>query len=69
MGREGIEPLVVHLTCFVTTALQAAARNTTQRIARVGVEPTDDHQALDLAALPICVTCRFVHFVSAPDGI
>jgi hypothetical protein len=30
VGREGIEPLVVHLTCFVTTALQAAVRSTTQ---------------------------------------
>lgn len=30
MGREGIEPLVVHLTCFATTALQAAVRSTTR---------------------------------------
>ena len=30
MGREGIEPLVVHRTCFVTPALQAAVGNTTQ---------------------------------------
>ena len=41
MGREGIEPLVVHLACFVTTALQAATRNTTQSVARVRVELTD----------------------------
>ena len=27
---EGIEPLVAHLACFVTTALQAAARSTTR---------------------------------------
>ena len=32
MGREGIEPLVVHLACFVTTVLQAATRNTTLRV-------------------------------------
>ena len=30
MGCEGIEPLVVHPACFGTTALQAAAGNTTQ---------------------------------------
>lgn len=30
MGREGFEPLVVHLACLLTTALQAAARNTTR---------------------------------------
>lgn len=30
LGREGIEPLVVHLTCFSTTALQAAVRSTTR---------------------------------------
>jgi hypothetical protein len=27
-------------------------------VARVGVEPTDDHQGLNLAALPVCVPCR-----------
>ena len=30
LGREGIEPLVVRLTCFKTTALQAAVRTTTR---------------------------------------
>ena len=30
VGREGIEPLVAHLTCFATTGLQPAARSTTQ---------------------------------------
>lgn len=30
LGREGIEPLVIHLTCFTTTALQAAVRITTR---------------------------------------
>ena len=29
MGREGIEPLVVHLAYFLTTVLQTAAKNTT----------------------------------------
>src|SRR6516225_9507964 len=27
-------------------------------VARVGVEPTNDHQGLSLAALPVCVPCR-----------
>src|SRR5438132_1646678 len=27
-------------------------------VAGVGVEPTVNHQALDLAALPVCVPCR-----------
>src|SRR5206468_11571190 len=27
-------------------------------VARVGIEPTDDHQGLSLAALPVCVPCR-----------
>ena len=35
MGREGIEPLVIHLACFVTTALQAATRITTHNRARL----------------------------------
>ena len=30
MSREGIEPLVVHLACFVTTVLQADVRTTTR---------------------------------------
>jgi hypothetical protein len=29
-------------------------------LAEVGLEPTIDHQALDLAALPICVLGRLV---------
>ena len=28
------------------------------QVARVGIEPTDDHQGLSLAALPVCVPCR-----------
>jgi hypothetical protein len=45
VGREGIEPLVVHLACFVTTALQAATRNTTQvEVARVRVELTESRR-------------------------
>ena len=44
MGREGIEPLVVHLACFVTTVLQAATRNTTQSVARVRVELTESRR-------------------------
>ena len=32
VGREGIEPLVVHPACFVTTVLQAATGNTTQGV-------------------------------------
>ena len=27
-------------------------------VARVGIEPTDDHQDLSLAALPVCVPCQ-----------
>src|SRR5262249_21372021 len=27
-------------------------------VARVGIEPTDNHQGLSLAALPVCVPCR-----------
>jgi hypothetical protein len=27
-------------------------------VARVGIEPTDDHQGLSLAALPVCVPCQ-----------
>jgi hypothetical protein len=27
-------------------------------VAEVGVEPTNSHQALDLAALPVCVPCQ-----------
>src|ERR1700704_2774451 len=27
-------------------------------MARVGIEPTDDHQGLSLAALPVCVPCQ-----------
>src|SRR5437763_5397646 len=27
-------------------------------VAEVGIEPTIDHQALDLAALPVCVLCQ-----------
>src|ERR1700704_569622 len=27
-------------------------------MARVGIEPTDDHQDLSLAALPVCVPCQ-----------
>ena len=30
LGCEGIEPLVIHLAYFLTTALQAAVRNTTR---------------------------------------
>ena len=30
----------------------------TLTVAGVGIEPTDDHQALDLAALPVCVPGR-----------
>ena len=44
VGREGIEPLVVHLACFVTTVLQAATRNTTQSVARVRVELTESRR-------------------------
>jgi hypothetical protein len=45
VGREGIEPLVVHLACFVTTVLQAATRNTTQvEVARVRVELTNSRK-------------------------
>jgi hypothetical protein len=29
-----------------------------QSVARVGIEPTVDHQGLSLAALPVCVPCR-----------
>ena len=32
----------LHLTCFPTTGLQSAVRNTTQSVARVGVEPTNN---------------------------
>jgi hypothetical protein len=30
-----------------------------QSVARVGIEPTNDHQGLSLAALPVCVPCQF----------
>ena len=33
----------------------------------MGVEPTNDHQALDLAALPICVPRRFIKV--AQEGV
>lgn len=57
LGREGIEPLVTHLTSFTTIALQAAVRNTPHSIA---CEPfsstrgtrTHTHQVLSLVALP-----------------
>jgi hypothetical protein len=38
-------------------------------IARVGIEPTDDHQGLSLAALPVCVPCQRMALASVPDGI
>ena len=28
------------------------------QVARVGIEPTDDHQGLSLVALPVCVPCQ-----------
>src|SRR5262245_7673903 len=35
-------------------------------VARVGVEPTANHEGLSFAALPVCVPCRHK---SVPDGI
>ena len=44
-------------------ALQAARLANAQpahvlSVARVGIEPTDDHQGLSLVALPVCVPCQ-----------
>jgi hypothetical protein len=58
VGCGGIEPLVIHLTCFATTGLQAAVRSTTRQVARVGFEPTDNREGLSFAAFPVCVPCR-----------
>src|SRR5262245_14327803 len=57
MGRGRIEPLVIHLACFVTTALQAATRSTT-RATGTGGSRTRSHEGLSFAALPICIPCR-----------
>ena len=41
-------------------------------VAEVGIEPTIDHQALDLAALPVCVLGRQVAeagFEPASNGL
>ena len=66
VGREGIEPLVAHLACFMTTALQTAARSTTQLVARVGVEPTDNHEGLSFVAFPFAYRAKLL---STPDRI
>ena len=61
MGREGIEPLVDHHACFLTTGLQTAAWSTTQRqVARVGVEPTNNHEGLSFAAFPFAYRAIFL---------
>src|SRR5713226_9717582 len=38
--------------------LSRAGHSCPASVARVGVEPTDDHQGLSLAALPVCVPCH-----------
>lgn len=61
-----------HPACFTTTVLQtvrggttrfayvrpALAESMSRVIARVGVEPTDDHEVLSFAALPVCAPRR-----------
>ena len=51
VGCEGIEPLVIHLACFVTTALQAATRSTTRRQTR-GLRLEEDAVAFCSSSKP-----------------
>ena len=57
--RDGVEPP----RSIRTTGLQPAGPANAQpthiavRVARVGVEPTNNHEGLSFAALPVCVPC------------
>jgi hypothetical protein len=53
VAKTGTVPFGLGAVPFFATAFAAGPRD--HSVAEVGVEPTNSHQALDLAALPICV--------------
>ena len=63
VGRDGVEPPQSD-DHWVTASLARQCMPTLVSVARVGVEPTNNHEGLNFAALPVCVPCH----VSALDG-
>jgi hypothetical protein len=63
VGRDGVEPPQSD-DHWVTASSARQCMPTLVPVARVGVEPTDDHEGLSFAAFPVCVPCH----VNALDG-
>jgi hypothetical protein len=55
--RAGVEPAQRYAGGLQPLRLANAQPTHVLAVARVGIEPTDDHQGLSLAALPVCVPC------------
>ena len=58
MRRAGVEPAQPEGGCFTDSEARQCPADACCPVARVGIEPTNDHQGLSLVALPVCVPCQ-----------